>query len=165
MHSPELQDQIDALYAEWFESRAKWKTPRGWWFPIILKLRTLDTFRHVPRTPLSEKELLGLRAGLRTARPTQKWHWSVRRDGDAVTNRARRAVVSKLKSAAVRSWDRTRRNRVRRDLRQARETSQDLDPAAVALARVRSCLQNTPCVKALPAKEQPARPLCSACAS
>jgi hypothetical protein len=83
-HSLELQTQIDALYAEWRQSRAKWKTPRGRWFPLIQKLRTLDTYRYVPRTPLSEKELLSLRATLRTSRPTQMWHWSVRRDGVAV---------------------------------------------------------------------------------
>jgi len=82
--TPELQARIDASYKAWRRSRAKWKTPRGRWHDVILKLRTLDTFRYTPTTPLSEKDLLSLRAALRTAHPTHMWHWSVRRDGDGV---------------------------------------------------------------------------------
>jgi hypothetical protein len=84
MHSPEVQARIDAGYERWRKSRAKWRTPRGRWHWVILKLRKLDKYRYRPATPLSEKELLGLRAVLRTALPTQGWHWSVRQDEDCV---------------------------------------------------------------------------------
>jgi hypothetical protein len=84
VRSPELQAQIDAYYAEWHESRAKWNTARGRWFDVILKLRRLDTYRFTPETRLSEKELVGLRAVLQTSRATRMFRWSVRRDGDAV---------------------------------------------------------------------------------
>jgi len=84
MRTPELQAQIDADYDEWRKSRAKWKTPRGRWYDIILKLRKLDVLRYRPATLLSEKELLSLRAALRTVHATHMWHWSVRRDGDSV---------------------------------------------------------------------------------
>jgi len=84
MRSPELQARIDVAYDEWRKSRAKWGTARGRWHGVILKLRKRDTYRYRPATPLSEKELLTLRAVLRTALPTRMWHWSVRRDGDSV---------------------------------------------------------------------------------
>jgi hypothetical protein len=84
MHSPEVQAGIDAGYERWRKSRAKWGTPRGRWHGVILKLRKLDTYRFRPATPLSEKDLLSLRAVLRTALPTQRWHWSVRRYKDSV---------------------------------------------------------------------------------
>jgi len=84
MHSPEVQAGIDAGYEQWRKSRAKWGTPRGRWHGVILKLRKLDKYRYRPATPLSEKELLSLRAVLRTALPTQGWHWSVRQDEDCV---------------------------------------------------------------------------------
>ena len=84
MRSPELQARIDAVYDEWRKSRAKCNTSRGRWHDVILKLRKLDKYRYRPSAPLSEKELLTLRAVLRTALPTRMWHWSVRRDGDSV---------------------------------------------------------------------------------
>ena len=84
MRSPELQTRIDAVYDEWRKSRAKWNTPRGRWHDVILKLRKRDTYRYSPSAPLTEKELLTLRAVLRTALPTRMWHWSVRRDRDSV---------------------------------------------------------------------------------
>ena len=84
MRTPELQAKIDAVYDEWRKSRAKWNTPRGRWHDVILKLRMLDNYRYRPSAPLSEKELVTLRAVLRTALPTRMWHWSVRREGDSV---------------------------------------------------------------------------------
>jgi hypothetical protein len=84
MHSSEVQAGIDAGYERWRKSRAKWGTPRRRWYGVILKLRKLDTYRYRPATPLTEKELLSLRAVLRTALPTREWHWSVRRDDDSV---------------------------------------------------------------------------------
>jgi len=79
-----LQAQIDGYYEEWRKSRAKWKTPRGRWYDIILKLLRLDTYRYAPETPLSEKEIVSLRTTLQASRATRMWHWSVRREGDGV---------------------------------------------------------------------------------
>jgi len=79
-----LQAQIDGYYEEWRRSRAKWKTPRGRWCDIILKLRRLDTYKYAPETPLSEKEIVSLRTTLQASRATRMWHWSVRREGDGV---------------------------------------------------------------------------------
>ncbi len=84
MRSPELQAQIDGYYKEWRKSRAKWKTPRGKWYDIILKLRRLDTYRYAPETALSDKEIVSLRTTLQASRATGMFRWSVRRDGDAV---------------------------------------------------------------------------------
>ena len=84
VRSPELQAQIDAYYAEWRESRAKWKTPRGKWFSIVQKLQHVDTYRFIPRTALSGRDLVSLRAVLLTSPATRMCRWSVRRDGDAV---------------------------------------------------------------------------------
>jgi len=84
VRSPELQARIDAYYAEWYKSRAKWKTPRGKWHAIIEKLHRADAYRYVPESPMSEKELISLRAILHTSVPTRMFHWSVRRDGDAI---------------------------------------------------------------------------------
>ena len=82
--SPELQAEIDRRYAEWKESRAKWKSPHGRWHAISQELRRVDAYRYVPKAPLTEKELLGLRAAVHTSRASGMCRWSVRREGGAV---------------------------------------------------------------------------------
>jgi hypothetical protein len=87
IHSPELQARIDEYYDEWRKSRAKWNSPRGKWYGVILKLRRVDVYRYAPAVPLEDKDLISLRAVLRTSRATQMFHWTVQRDGDAAVIR------------------------------------------------------------------------------
>jgi hypothetical protein len=82
--SPELQAQIDKRYTEWRKSRTKWKAPRGKWHAIINELRRVDIYRFVPKTPLTEKELLSLRAAVHASRASGMYRWSVRREGGSV---------------------------------------------------------------------------------
>jgi hypothetical protein len=84
VRSLELQAKIDAYYEQWRKSRSKWNAPRGRWYVVIQKLRQLDTYRYVPPSPLTSRDLVSLRAVLSTSVPTRMFHWSVRRDGEAI---------------------------------------------------------------------------------
>jgi hypothetical protein len=82
--SPELQARSIGVTRNGGKSRAKWKAPRGKWHAIINELRRVDVYRYVPKTPLTEKELLSLRAVVHASRASGMYRWSVRREGGAV---------------------------------------------------------------------------------